>query len=75
METGLGTTVSFLHPIESVMLQGGLGDPRIALRPVIAAAGDQPHPIAIPLNADAEAVLLDFVKPLRPGRDLGCISR
>ena len=25
------------------VLQDGLRDPRIALRPVIAAAGDQPH--------------------------------
>jgi hypothetical protein len=57
------------------VLQGGLGNPWIALRPIIAAARDQPHPIAITLNADAKAVMLDFVKPLWPGRDVGCISR
>ena len=35
----------------------------------------QPHPIAITLNADAKAVMLDFVEPLWAGRDLGCVGR
>jgi hypothetical protein len=34
------------HKLLDAVLQGGLGDPRIALRPIIAAACDQPHPIA-----------------------------
>ena len=31
--------------------------------------------VAVPLDADAETVLLDFVEPLWPGRDLGRIGR
>jgi len=46
-----------------------------ALRPVITAARDRPHPIAVALDANAETILLDFVKPFRPGRALGCVGR
>ena len=31
--------------------------------------GDQPHPIAVTLDAEAETVVLDFVALLRPGRN------
>ena len=48
------------HKLLDAVLQGGLGDPGISPRPVIAAARDQPHPIAVALDADAEAVMLDF---------------
>src|SRR6516164_6805158 len=61
--------------LPDAVLQGGLGDPRISLRPVIAAARDQPHPIPVALDTDAEAVMFDFVRPLGAGRNLGCIGR
>jgi len=49
-----------------------LDDPRVSLRPVIAAAGDQPDAVATPLNAKAVAVVFDFVDPVRTVRhDLG----
>ena len=38
----------------------------------ITAPGDQADTVAVPLDADAEAVLLDFVKLPWPGRNLGC---
>ena len=47
------------HKLPDAVLQGGLGDRRIALRPVIAAAGDQPHPIAVTLDANAKTPLVD----------------
>jgi hypothetical protein len=44
---------------------------RIALGPVITVAGNQPHAIAVALQAQPIAVVLDFVKPIRcvPRRD------
>ena len=63
------------HKLLDAVLQGGLGNPGIALGLVMTAPGDQPHPIAVTLDADAEAVLLDFVKPLWAGRNLGCVGR
>ena len=63
------------HKLLDAVLQGGLGNPRIALRPVLTAARDQAHPIAITLDANAEAVMLDFMKPLWTGRNLGRIRR
>jgi hypothetical protein len=42
-----------------------------ALRPVLPAPRDQPQPIAITLHAQSEAVLLDLVKLLGAGRNLG----
>ena len=58
-------------PIEPLLadLARRLDDPRVSLRPVIAAAGDQPDAIAIALNAETEAVLLDLVKPFRTSRN------
>lgn len=41
---------------------------RIALGPVVTATGYRPHAVAFALEADAVAVILDFVKPLRGGR-------
>src|SRR6516225_9499680 len=46
-----------------------LDDPRVSLRPVITAAGDQPHVVANPFNAKAVAVILDLVKPVGAVRD------
>src|ERR1700742_3114467 len=45
------------------VLQCRLDDPRIALRPIVAAARDQPHAIAVALDANAAAVILDLVNP------------
>ena len=42
---------------------------------MLTAARDQAHPIAITLDANAEAVMLDFMKPLWTGRNLGRIRR
>ena len=42
--------------LAGAFLQGGLSDPRIALRPVITAARDQPHAVAATLDADAKAI-------------------
>src|SRR6516165_8845232 len=67
--------LSIEHELPDAVLQGGCGDPRIALRPIIAAPRNQAHSITVPLDADAEAVMFDFVKPLWSCRDLGCIGR
>jgi len=45
-------------------------DPREAARPVIATSGDQPHAVAVTLDANAKTVLLDFMEPLRTSRNL-----
>ena len=42
------------------VFRDSLSDPGITLRQVVATARDQPHPIAVALDADAEAVMLDF---------------
>lgn len=36
-------------------LARGLGDPRVALGPVMAAARDQPYAVAIPLQAEGDS--------------------
>jgi hypothetical protein len=59
----------------SPSIQGGLADPWEAIGPIVAAPGDQPHAVAITLDANAETVLLDLVKPLRPGGNLGSLGR
>src|SRR4029077_19707711 len=58
---GLAIDNELLHAV----LQRSLGDPWIALGPVVAVAGDQPHAIAVALDAQAIAVIFDFVKPVR----------
>jgi hypothetical protein len=63
------------HKLLDAVLQGGLGHPRVALRPVIAATRDQPHPAAITLNAEAEAVMLDFGTTLAPGTFVALVGR
>jgi hypothetical protein len=51
------------------VLQRGLDDPRIAPRPVMTIAGEQPHAIAVAVNEQAEAVVFDFVGPVRGRKD------
>jgi hypothetical protein len=46
------------------IFQRRLDDPGIALRPVVAAARDQPHTFAISLDAKAVAIIFDLVDPL-----------
>src|SRR6516165_9969564 len=53
------------------VLQRRLHDPGISFCPTIAAACDQPYAVAIALNAETEAVLLDLVKPFRAGGNYG----
>jgi hypothetical protein len=36
-----------------------LDAPRVSLRPVIAAASDQPHAVAVAIDTEAVAVILD----------------
>jgi hypothetical protein len=57
-------------PLDAV-LQRGLDNPRISLRPVLAAPGDQAHSVAVPLDPEPKAVILDFVEPFRAAWDLG----
>jgi hypothetical protein len=51
-------------------LARGLGDPGISLGLDVAAARDQRDAITVALDAEAKAVVLDFVEPLRSGRNL-----
>ena len=48
----------------------GLGHQRIALRPVIAALGDEPDAHGIASGHQPEAVVLDLVNPVGAGRRL-----
>ena len=55
--------------------QRRLDDARIAIGPVMAVAGEQPHPLAVALNDQAIAVVLDFVDPFRPVRNFRRLGR
>jgi len=48
----------------------GLGHQRIALRPVIAAPGDEPDAHGIAAGHEPEAVVLDLVNPVGAGPGL-----
>jgi hypothetical protein len=37
----------------------------------MAVAGEQPHALSVALDDQAIAVVLDFVQPVGPGRNLG----
>ena len=54
--------------LAAAVLQRSLSDPREAFCPVIAAARDQPYPVAVALDAKAVSVKFSFVKPLRACR-------
>jgi hypothetical protein len=47
--------------------QGRLGDPREPFGPVMAAAGDQPHAVAVTFYAEAVPVVLDLMEPVGAG--------
>jgi hypothetical protein len=52
-------------------LRAALSDPRVALGPVVTAPGDQADAVAVAFQAEAIAVVLDFVEPVRTNRDAG----
>src|SRR5205823_14238579 len=55
--------------------QRGFDDARIPAAPVMTVAGPQPHGLALPLNDQAVAVVLDLMEPLRPVGNLGPARR
>jgi hypothetical protein len=59
------------HKRVVAIAQRGLDDPRISTAPVVAVAGEQPQAVVLALNDQAVAVVLDFVDPFRPVRNLG----
>ena len=63
------------HKRGVTVAQGGLGDWRIAVAPVVAVASEQAHAFAFALDDQAITIVLDFVKPIRPGRNLGSARR
>ena len=54
--------------------QGSFNDQPISITPVVAVAGEQPHAPAVALDDQPVAFVLDFVKPLRPVRNLRRLS-
>jgi hypothetical protein len=52
------------HELPVPVFQSGFHDPRIAAGPVVAAARDQAHTLAITLKAQAIAVVFDLVQPV-----------
>jgi hypothetical protein len=57
------------------VLQSGLGNPGIALGPVGAIAGEQAHTVVLPDDQHPIAVVLYFLDPVRPRRDLLAVRR
>jgi hypothetical protein len=47
------------------VLERGFDNPRIAVRPIVPVAGNQPHAIAVALDAQPVTVVLDLVEPVR----------
>ena len=58
---GLAVNDELLVPV----LQCRLDDPGKSLRPVVTAPPNQPNAIAVALDAQAVAVILDLVEPVR----------
>src|SRR4051794_11550594 len=50
-------------------LARGLNDPWIPVGPVVAASGDQANAVAVALQPEPVAVVLDLVEPVRAGGD------
>jgi len=57
------------------LTQRGFCDAWVPAAPVVTVAGSQPHGLAVPLNDQAVAVVLNLVKPLWPVGDLGPARR
>ena len=49
----------------------GLNNQGISIGPVVAVSGEQAHALALALNYQAIAVVLDFMQPVGPRRNLG----
>ena len=49
---------------------GQLDDQGIAIGPVVAVAGEQPHALAVALDDQAVAVVFDFMDPVRARGEL-----
>ena len=49
-------------------------DPREAIGPIVAVAGEQPHALGLALDDQPLAVVLDFVDPLGTVRDLSRVG-
>jgi len=56
-----------MHPLDD--------DARVAARPVMAVAREQPDAIAVTMNYEAEAVIFDLMNPFRRRRHLGATGR
>ena len=59
----------------ALILAAALAIAGIALGPVVAAAGEQAHWLALAADDQPVAVVLDLVHPIGPGRRLGGASR
>ena len=57
--------LAIVHKLPTPVLQRRVDDPREALRQVVAATRDQAHAVAIALQPQPVAVVLDLVKPVR----------
>jgi hypothetical protein len=57
------------------VFERGLDDPGIALGPIMPFPGDQPHAITLSMDEKAIPIAFDFVKPVRPGGNLGSPRR
>jgi len=56
------------------VLERGFDNPRIAVRPIVPVAGNQPHAIAAALDAQPVTVILDLVEPVRGRWNFGAAS-
>jgi hypothetical protein len=63
------------HERARAVLRCRFGDQGIAIGPIVAVAGEQPHALVFPLDDQAIAVMLDFVDSVWTGRDLGPAGR
>jgi hypothetical protein len=62
------------HERRVAVAQCGLDDAGIAIGPVMAVAGEQPHALVLALDDQAIAVMLDFVDPVGAVGDFGSLG-
>jgi hypothetical protein len=63
------------HQGRIAVAQRGLRYQRVSIGPVVAVAREQPNALAVALNDQAIAVVLDFVDPVFRFRNLGAGRR
>ena len=63
------------HELALAQPPSSIDDPRIAIRPVMAVAGEEPNTVTVPLYDHAKPIVLDLVQPVRVSRDLGSSGR